>query len=374
MTLEASIRSEATRLGVDLLGIAPVSRWDKAPKEHSPQAVMPEARNVIVCGIHFLDAPTELGAEDDPREPGPAMTEMNVSHMLHEVAWSLCKLLDRQGHRANFVRQSGQWRYRASGEDRGWVGDICHYYAAVCAGLGEVGWNNITLSEKFGPRQRWVSIITDADLPPTPLYDGPPLCDRCKLCAKHCPTQSFTKDVSGEMRHIEVERHRYEFPDRNLWRCAIGENFMLDVFLDKWKDQEVTEDLIKAMQEKAVYENNDMVKGWKMGMCLKHCMPPHRRYFDPDYCKAPRRRRDVQVDPSPAALARAQQDILAHAGEWGVDMIAAASAEALTEAGIDLREVMPDAESLLVLGIGYPAQCMLNSDYVAAKAEIMVAS
>jgi epoxyqueuosine reductase QueG len=371
------VKEYARSLGANLVGVAPVSRWAKAPVEHSPQGIFPEAKNVIVCACHFLDAPAELGAEEDPRYPGPAMTQMNVSAMLHDIAWKVVRRLERLGHRAMFIRQSGQWRYRAaelsSGEsDRGWVGDLCHYYAAVCAGLGEIGWQNICLTPEFGPRQRFVSILTDADLTPTPMYDGPALCDRCKLCAKNCPTHCFDEDVSGEMRHIKVEGRRYEFPDRNLWRCATGENFMLDVFLDEWRGKHVDERLMTEMEEGAVRERNEWITGWKMGMCLKHCMSKPRRYFDRDYCKAPRRRRDVTPDASPEKLDAMVADLKELAESTGVDMLATASAEDFAAAGIDLKAILPDAAGAVVLGLGYPDGCELNVDYHAARAEIMI--
>lgn len=366
------IANYAKSIGADLVGFAPVSRWAKAPIEHSPQGVYPGAKNVIVCACHFLDAPTELGAEKDPRKPGPALTEMSVSSMLQDIGFRVSKYLQKQGHGAMFVRQSGAWRYRPGKNDRGWMGDICHYYAAACAGLGEVGWNNITLTPEFGPRQRFVSIITDADFEATPLYDGPPLCDRCMMCAKKCPTQSFDKDVSGKMLCIECEDKKWEFPDRNMWRCAIGENFMLDVFLDEWKDQEVTEELILKMEEKAVNEKNEWVTGWKMGMCLKYCMSKERRYWDRKYCSAPRRKRDVEAAGDVETLQNLIQDIKEKAPELMVDGFGAASKADFSKAGIDLAEIMPDAESVIVFGIEYPENYKLNVDHHAHRAAIEI--
>jgi len=357
------VRTEAQRLGANLVGIAPVSRWAKAPIEHSPQGVFPGAKSVIVCGVHFLDAVTELGHKCDVRQPGPALAELSASVLLSTVGFGLSRFVQKQGQNALFVPQSGLWRYRSENGDRGWVGDICHYYAAVCAGLGEVGWANITLSPEYGPRQRWISIITDAELTPTPMYDGEPLCDRCNLCAKNCPTDSFVKDVSGRMLSIEVEDKKYEFPERNLWRCAIGENFQLDVLLDEWKDREITEDVIVEMEEEALRNRREWVTGWKMGMCLKHCLPPKLRYFDRDYSHSPRRRRAVTPDTSEANLARVVDDLLAHARLWDVDQVGTASAETMRAAGVDLTEFMPDAESVVVIGIEYPEHCRPATGY-----------
>jgi epoxyqueuosine reductase QueG len=370
--LTRRVKERARDLGADLVGVAPVARWAKAPLEHSPQGVFPGARSVVVCGIHFLDACTELGAEDDPREPGPALTEMNASAALQHLAYWLAKFIQDSGWRAIQIRQSGAWSYRPrEGAERGWIGDICSYYAAVCAGLGEIGWNNLCLTPEFGPRQRFVPVITDAPLAPDPLYEGEPLCDRCGLCAKRCPTRCFEKDASGKMLSIEVDGRRFEFPDRNLWRCAIGENFQLDVFLP-W-EEEVDERLVLEMEEKALRERREWVKGWKMGMCLKHCVPPQRRYFDAKYCKAPRRRRDVSPDEGEDRLKELMDDLEAIAAGSGVDLLASAPAEDLARRGIDLASQMPDARSGIVIGLGFPERCYLNSNFLAVRAELMLA-
>lgn len=39
---------------VDLLGIAPIERFNDAPPEHHPASIFPEARSVIVIGKRIL--------------------------------------------------------------------------------------------------------------------------------------------------------------------------------------------------------------------------------------------------------------------------------------------------------------------------------
>jgi epoxyqueuosine reductase QueG len=66
-------------------------------------------------------------------------------------------------------------------------GPFSHRHAATRAGLGEFGYNNIVLTPQFGPRQRFNSVITDAELIPDPLI-GEPIClrDQCGLCLQAC--------------------------------------------------------------------------------------------------------------------------------------------------------------------------------------------
>jgi epoxyqueuosine reductase QueG len=66
-------------------------------------------------------------------------------------------------------------------------GPFSHRHAATRAGLGEFGYNNLVLTPQFGSRQRFNSIITEAELVPDPLIEKP-ICrrDACRLCQQAC--------------------------------------------------------------------------------------------------------------------------------------------------------------------------------------------
>ena len=67
--------------------------------------------------------------------------------------------------------------------------------AAVLAGLGCIGRNNIVISPEHGPRIRFRAILVDAELAPT----GPIAFDPCRdcdaPCHSACPQQAFAKVV-----------------------------------------------------------------------------------------------------------------------------------------------------------------------------------
>ena len=65
-------------------------------------------------------------------------------------------------------------------------------YAAVACGLGEIGLNGLFLSPKFGSRQRFHMILTDAEIEETPLFEGS-ICDKCGKCADACPLGAVDK-------------------------------------------------------------------------------------------------------------------------------------------------------------------------------------
>ena len=86
-------------------------------------------------------------------------------------------------------------------------------YAAVACGLCEIGINGIALSKKFGARQRFHMIITDAELEPTPLMTES-VCDGCMECAKACPygaistTEFEERNIAGKI--VKVAKIDYE--------------------------------------------------------------------------------------------------------------------------------------------------------------------
>ena len=70
-TLTDRVKRFAHDEGADLVGIAPVFRYENAPRLLRPQAHLPEARAVIVMAIHHPDASVEWGGEPNSNYPGP---------------------------------------------------------------------------------------------------------------------------------------------------------------------------------------------------------------------------------------------------------------------------------------------------------------
>lgn len=88
--------------------------------------------------------------------------------------------------------------------------------AAILCGLAERGFSGALLTDDFGPFQRFCFILTDAELPETPLVT-PHLCDRCGKCAEACPGHAIGRDGS-------LDR----------WQCAayyVGANMTKNPFM-----------------------------------------------------------------------------------------------------------------------------------------------
>jgi epoxyqueuosine reductase len=82
--------------------------------------------------------------------------------------------------------------------------------AAVLAGLGCIGKNNLLVTPEFGPRVRLDGMLLEEELPATGPIDFDP-CDGCKeLCRKACPQDSY-----GEIVLSPVETGMAALPGRD---------------------------------------------------------------------------------------------------------------------------------------------------------------
>jgi epoxyqueuosine reductase QueG len=190
--LKVKIIKKCKNLDIPLIGFTSVTRWDTppfepwVPEEFRPQAIFPEAQTVIVIGL-----PVAL-----------PIVETAPSIWYHELYRTVNTLLDTYGYRiATFLNEEG---FPSVGVPRDGYGSISilkekpiaffsHRHAAFLAGLGNFGINNTLLTKKFGPRVRFTSIFTAADIPPDPVMEDP-LCIKCLRCMNVCPVKAIGRD------------------------------------------------------------------------------------------------------------------------------------------------------------------------------------
>ena len=247
--LTAEVKRVAQQYGAALVGVAPIARFDPqppygdhAPKGHDPRDFIAGARSVISVAQPMMnavvDAPAFLLERELEMVPPDAkqgyleqhyhiMAHRVQDYMLEQIAQMVGQLLMMQGHRVMIFPTAGVHppvagkteRQIWEGPDREWAaryspfrysfGLFSHRHAATRAGLGEFGYNNIVLTPQFGPRVRFNSIITDAELVADPLL-ATPLClrDRCGLCLAACHMDAVA------LRDDPARRDDYRAVDR----------------------------------------------------------------------------------------------------------------------------------------------------------------
>ena len=91
--------------------------------------------------------------------------------------------------------------------------------AGYLCGLGEIGYSMMLLTPEFGPRNRIGIIMTDVELEPDPIYDGPQLCNRCMACVRNCPTGAISPN---ETVKLTLAGNEIEFAKIDCDACNRG--------------------------------------------------------------------------------------------------------------------------------------------------------
>lgn len=175
----------------DLVGIAPIARFDGVPPERHPASIFPEVKSVIVVGkriprgsLRGVEEGTQFATYSNYgygwlEDRFLAMTTQALSEFLEDRRWEAMPMINlpvEMGPMGVPVRPGAPAPNVLVDMDD----------AAVRAGLGEIGWMDVFVTPEFGPRQRFYAILTDAALEPTPLR-AEPVCERAKDYAKFCP-------------------------------------------------------------------------------------------------------------------------------------------------------------------------------------------
>ena len=173
--------------GADLVGVASVETWAKkgrVPEPFRPDSLWPLARSVVVIGLQM---PLPIFETTPSVQHTEAYRTCN--RRLDDMAFDLTRWLNRRGHAAVFFSRDGYASLEVLMQNM--AAAFAHNFAAEYAGLGTIGVNHTILTKAFGPRVRFVSVFTDADLPPDPMIEEN-LCIRCGACVDLCPVQALT--------------------------------------------------------------------------------------------------------------------------------------------------------------------------------------
>lgn len=340
-------------MGMDLVGFGPASRWEHAPFLLSPQAILPKSQTVVVAAIHITDTWTEMGGVPEPQDGSPGGW-MDHNSLLDRVAYHTARLLNDHGYRAIGIASSNIWRYRAfEGIPSLFAPDLSHIHAAVAAGLGEIGWSGLAITPEFGSRCRFVSVVTDAPLEPTPMYSGPPLCDRCMECVRHCATGSLRTEI-GPPHVVEIGGRTYKYANQNMWRCAWAEHFGLDLKSPTLTGGKVIDEEV-IRQELAAKGR----RGHERGVCQKVCVPPHLRSDRPSFGRdrqIAQNRINRRYPESMPTLRKMRDDLAAHAHTMGVDIVSVGALDEATDAGKQALDEVPGVRTVIGLAAGTPPE------------------
>jgi epoxyqueuosine reductase QueG len=148
-----------------------------------PRAIFPETNTVIVIGL-----PVSLPVIESAPSIWYHELYRTVNALLDQGALRIASALTAEGFPSVWVPRDGYGSISVLVERP--VAFFSHRHAAFLAGLGNFGVNNMLLTPEFGPRVRFASILTSAEIVPDPVLEQS-LCIRCQRCARACPVQAL---------------------------------------------------------------------------------------------------------------------------------------------------------------------------------------
>jgi len=227
------VKKAAKEFGADLVGITSMDRFEGSPKQNDPRYIFPQAKAMVVLGYRMPRGAFRGIEEGTFFASYPSMAYAGINWVYGPmVLWNLTRFIEDEGYDTVPIANinggeavnvfTGDFKMNWSvpvSPDKPYPDVLVNFrISAFCAGLGEIGYSRIFLTPQFGPMQRFNILLTDAPLEPDPIYDGPAICDRCKLCVKNCPGA-----LSGEKTvKLNVAGRTLEFADMNPSKCLEG--------------------------------------------------------------------------------------------------------------------------------------------------------
>lgn len=192
-----AIRARALAGGFDAVGFGPAAladevrgrlahylaegrqgemRWmaERVEQRGDPQSLWPEARSVIMLGVHYKPGPRPPRAGDEGLASAYAL-----GRDYHDVIKKRLKALGR------WIADSYKTPLKVFVD----TAPVMEKPLAQAAGLGWIGKHSVLVSRRLGSWMFLGAIYLALELPPDPPHRDH--CGRCRRCLDSCPTDAF---------------------------------------------------------------------------------------------------------------------------------------------------------------------------------------
>jgi ferredoxin len=203
------VRNVALSAGADLVGIAPVSRFENAPPEYHPFTIFPQTKSVVAVAVRQPRGTLKAAEEGTYFQAYVCDSYWYLNEVVApQILRAIVMALEDNGHTSVPMHNPfspHQGRRIRDDQPAGPDGMVSLRLVGVAAGLGELGHSKVLLTPQFGPRQRVFAVFTDAELKPSPLFAGS-ICDGCLACARECEAGAI-----GDERSVRVTIDGHEY-------------------------------------------------------------------------------------------------------------------------------------------------------------------
>lgn len=187
--LEQDIERLAREAGVDIVGFTDRARLADAPPSGDLTQTLPSAQSAIALAVALdRSAVRAYMAKED-------LWALNHDHRnsyrsLKHAAIAIAAHLEGLGHEVAIP--FANFEYRPDTTPDVMAPPLSHKYVCAAAGVGWIGWSGNLLTREYGALVTIGSIVTDAILEPSPMYEED-WCSDCNYCVATCPTYYMPK-------------------------------------------------------------------------------------------------------------------------------------------------------------------------------------
>ena len=221
------VKNAARRFGADLVGIAPLSRFDGVAPQNDPRSIFPQGKTMIVIGRRI-----PRGAVRGVESGNPANVSftdfgfyMLEDQYLAKCTYDLVIWMENQGFEA--VPMFGYDVEATTGVPLGApVSEgkpapnvyVDWKLAAHLCGLGEVGKNGLFITPEFGTLQRFAMLISDKEFTADEVVTRG-VCEGCNACEESCPLNNTLckKCTAGA---VQTDFGRFHTVDKIAAACG----------------------------------------------------------------------------------------------------------------------------------------------------------
>jgi epoxyqueuosine reductase QueG len=199
-----AIKEIVKSLGADLCGVAPVERFNEAPKGFHPKDIYKDSKSVVVFAKR-LPVESLFAISCVP------YTYVNniITQKVDELGFEVALELEGQGIRAVPIPSDDPYEYWEAENSYGRA-IISLRHACHLAGLGVLGKNTLLINNEFGNMIQIGAVLVPIELEGDTIatYEGC-LVD-CNLCIDSCPAKALDGNTVNQKLCRPLSNYRTE--------------------------------------------------------------------------------------------------------------------------------------------------------------------
>ena len=201
--------------GADLFGVAPVNRFENAPKGFHPVDIYKKTKSVIVFA-------KRIPSETLYAESCVPFTHINTLAMqaVDLMTFHISAEFETIGIKNVIIPTDDPYEFWDD-ENKTGRAILSLRHTGYLAGLGVIGRNNLLVNEYFGNMIQIGALLTDTEIEPSPLADYKTCADNCRICIDTCPVKALDGTTVNQKlcRPLSVYKNEKGYILKKCYNC-----------------------------------------------------------------------------------------------------------------------------------------------------------